>query len=493
MAINRVLKLSFRASKHILLVIIAGMCSCGQGNNEKQAAQGNYVGVSPVNSNYFQLSDGSPYIPIGINLISPSGKYRDNPDSALLEFGQWMKKLSDNGGNYIRVWLSSPFWDIEDQKAGEYREEKGRRIDSLVAMAERYNLKIKMTLEHFRSLTEEENPQPWAVKSVYHSSNGGPLDSIRQFLSSKEGEALFLGKVGFYSNRYGSRPVFFGWELWNEMNAMKGPQDSLFFSWNRKMLAEVKRRFPRNLVMQSLGSFDNDGVRELYRKMMLMDGNEVAQVHRYLDPGARLSVCQMPMNIICSSAVEEIISFRTAKPVILAETGAVEANHTGPSRYYPVDTAGILLHDILFAPFFSGSAGAGMSWHWEAYVDRNDLWYHFGRFSEAVKGLDPIAEKFIPSQFENERLRAYALEGVKTTTIWFRDKDNNWESELRDGRAPDILKEIRVDLKEAGLQLPEGAIETYDPWQNTWSKGSVAGSAIILPDFRRSLVARYRH
>ena len=95
-------------------------------------------------------------------------------------------------------------------------------------MAGKYNLRIKMTFEHFRSLTLEENPQAWAVKDVYHTSNGGPLDSIRQYLASPEGKKLFIDKLDFYSNRYGSDTFFFGWELWNEMNAVNGPQDSRF-------------------------------------------------------------------------------------------------------------------------------------------------------------------------------------------------------------------------------------------------------------------------
>jgi hypothetical protein len=76
-------------------------------------------------------------------------------------------------------------------------------------------------------------------------------------------------------------------------------------------------------------------------------------VHRYLDPGAEMKVCQDPMDIICSSAIEELRSYHASKPIILAETGAVEARHAGPSKLYPLDTAGVLLHDILFAPFFS--------------------------------------------------------------------------------------------------------------------------------------------
>jgi hypothetical protein len=158
----------------LILAILLLFCnSCNSGSSKKHQTPGGhgYIEIGSGNSPYFQFSDGTPYIPVGINMISPGGKYRDNPDSALYEMGQWMKKLSENGGNYIRVWLSSPFWDIEDKQAGEYREEKAQRIDRLIEMAGKYNLRIKMTFEHFRSLTLQENDQAWAVKDVYHTSS----------------------------------------------------------------------------------------------------------------------------------------------------------------------------------------------------------------------------------------------------------------------------------------------------------------------------------
>lgn len=482
-----------QSSKFVLtlfLLFLSGT-ACRNGNQKFSPGSHGYIEVSSENPKYFAFSDGTPYIPVGINMISPGGTYKNNPDSSLYEMEQWMKKLSDNGGNYIRIWLSSPFWDIEDENAGKYSEEKARRIDSLIVMARKYNLRIKMTLEHFRSLTTEENPQQWAVKHVYHKSGGGPLDSIRQYLSSEEGHKLFLDKVDFYHERYGSDTIFFGWELWNEMNAVKGPADSLFFSWNEKMLVEVKKRFTENLVMQSLGSFDNENVRPVYRKMMLLQGNEVAQVHRYLDLGARMEICHEPMDIICSSAVEEINSYNTGKPVILAETGAVEPSHSGPSRYYPADTAGILLHDILFAPFFSGSAGAGMSWHWDAYVNKNNLWYHYKRFSEAIKGINPIAENFVVSRSETENVRIYRLSGNSTDLLWLRDKNNTWESELRDSIPPELLSSIKLALKDSDISS-SAKYQVYDPWQDKWQDILNEGSELIIPDFKRSVVVRIK-
>jgi len=474
----------------LFLIPVFSVCfSCKPENSGRQPVP-DYIEVSKINPSYFQFRSGMPYIPIGINMINPSGRYHDNPDSAMQEIETWMKNLSSNGGNYIRIWLSESFWDIEDQKAGVFREDKAQRIDRFIEMARRYNLRIKITLEHFRSLTLEENPQEWAAKFVYHSSNGGPLDSIRQYLTSPEGRKLFTNKIEYYRKRYGSDTLIFGWELWNEMNAMQVPVDSVFFAWNRTMLSEVKNRFPENLVMQSLGSFDSDHVREVYRKMMLLPGNEVAQIHRYLDPGAELEVCKMPMDIICSSAIEELIPYNTGKPLLLAETGAVEASHSGPSKYYPKDTAGILLHDILFAPFFSGAAGTGMSWHWESYVDRNHLWYHFNRFSEAMENIDPVAEGFIPVRSETDDLRIYTLQGKTTTLIWIRDKISTWRSELEKGIPPRMLHGLQLRPDRTDISGKSLKITVYDPWKDIRITQAVNGPVIALPDFKRSLVIR---
>src|SRR5688572_9901737 len=91
---------------------------------QNQDIKSRYIEISKINPAYFAFRDGTPYIPIGINLINPSSRNHENPDSAFHEIDQWMKNLSENGGNYIRVWLSESFWDMEDKVAGQYNDEK---------------------------------------------------------------------------------------------------------------------------------------------------------------------------------------------------------------------------------------------------------------------------------------------------------------------------------------------------------------------------------
>ena len=131
-----------------------------------------------------------------------------------------------------------------------------------------------------------------------------------------------------------------------------------------------------------------------------------------------------------------------------------------------------------------------MSWHWESYVHKNNLWYHFQRFSEVIRGINPIDENFIPSKEENDVLRIYSLKGKNTNLIWLRDKSNNWESELEQRIAPQKIQGVQLDLTALGITTTSEQIESYDPWKNEWTTIEKTGAAFTLPDFKRSLVVR---
>ncbi|MHC4512060.1 MAG: cellulase family glycosylhydrolase [Planctomycetota bacterium] len=341
-----------------------------------------FVKVSARHARYFELTNGRPFVPIGLNMIAPrGGSERD----ALACMQQWIENLSENRGNYIRLWLSHDFFDIEHERSGQYDPDKAKRIDAVLEMARRHNVRVKMTIEHFRHFFRDT--QSWAAKPLHHVSRGGPAGNIDDFFQGQKSRRdQFKKKLAWYADRYGSDPVIFAWELWNEMDTVRGKG---YMEWTEEMLAELRRLFPKNLVTQSLGSFDNDRKRQRYRRLCLMADNDFANVHRYLDLGASLDVCKGPVDLMAADAIREMKNFRPAKPILLAESGAVEPSHTGPFKLYQKDKAGIILHDVIFAPFFAGAAGTGQTWHWDHYVAANDLWFQFDRFAETVKGIDP--------------------------------------------------------------------------------------------------------
>src|SRR5271166_542427 len=68
-----------------------------------------FVRVSPRDPHYFETDDGRPYIPIGLNVISPPWVRSREPNDRLAALDQWLGKLAANGGNHIRAWLSNEF------------------------------------------------------------------------------------------------------------------------------------------------------------------------------------------------------------------------------------------------------------------------------------------------------------------------------------------------------------------------------------------------
>jgi len=172
---------------------------------------------------------------------------------------------------------------------------------------------------------------------------------------------------------------------------METPEEHLR-AWNVRMLPRVKEIFPKNLVMQSLGSLDRESSFPIYEFINRLPSNEVAQVHRYIDEGAELAVCGAPVDSMASDAIAVLRGYGLRKPMLLAESGAVKPVHTGPHPIYKVDTMGSVLHDVLFAPFFSGAAGPGHLWHWDHHIDKQHTWFQMGRFARAVEGVTPFAK-----------------------------------------------------------------------------------------------------
>lgn len=442
-----------------------------------------YVRVAQGNPRYLELATGEVFIPIGPNIAWE--RYATAEEEIFARTEERFRKLAANGGNFSRVWISHPFYDVDPAAAPEAAAQKLGRIDRLLELAVRYKLRLKLCIEHFRTLEASPPVFPGSV-SMGRPEYAGLFRDMTQYFSSPVGRGVYLKKLDMLAARYRGHPAVFGWELWNEINAVRGTG---WEEWTAAMLPELKRRFPRHFALQSLGSFDRDAQFELYQRFSSMPGNEIAQVHRYLDPGARLDVCRGPMDTLAADAVARLLAYAPDRPVILSEVGAVEANHAGPSKLYEKDREGTLLHDALFAGFFAGGAGPGQFWHWQDYIEKHDLWHHFARFAEAVRGIDPRAERFEPRRLEHPKLRVYALVGKRTMLLWLRDAASDWRTEIEQGRPAAMLQGLKLDVSSLGARA---SIRFYDPWANRWAKGRANGGTVRLPPFRRSLVARLR-
>ena len=437
------------------------------------------IAISPVDSRYFADGGGKTWIPVGCNICFDrnavsSAKTRER-------YGGWMARFAESGGNFMRVWLSTPFLDVMPDKAGEFSEEATENLKWLVGRAEDLGLKLKFTFENFRSLGPRDDADPEkGIVSFRKTAYVPHAKTMREVFTSPECFEIYLAKARHVAKAAGASNALIAVELWNEISSVAAFDARVVGEWSERMLAELKKLFPGKMTLQNLGSFSGPSSFLEYDWLAGLAGNDFMQMHRYLDPGAEQNVCRGPMDVLCADAIRELLDRRPDCPAILAETGAVKANHTGPSELYDRDVHGMLLHDELFAPFFAGSAGCGQPWHWDhQYIDGNDLWWHFSRFAEAVKGLDPATGHFRPFHTETRRLRIHGLRCEGETLLWCRDKANTWESELIRGEVPETI---------SGEKIPfPGAFECYLPWENRWM---ATGKGDVLPDFSRSIVVR---
>ncbi len=459
---------------------------CSGPGGAPPAAEMPYVRVSPRDSRYFELADGRPFIPIGLNIAFP--RFESTEALVFDKMEERVAKLAANGGNLIRIWMSHPFYDVEHEYSAKFDSRKIGRIDKVLAIARRHGVRVKLTFDHFRTL--EETPPSFAGsvsmgKPIHHAARGGAARNMTEFFTLDTAKERYKRKYAWFAERYRNEPAVFAWELWNEIDAAQGGG---WLEWTEEMLGEVHTQFPHHMAVQSVGSLDHFRKRLLFEPVWKLPGNDFAQVHRYLDQGANLQACKGPVDVMAAGAIRMTAETNPGKPILLAETGAVERGHAGPSALYEKDRLGTILHDALFAPFFSGSAGTGQIWHWHFYVDRHDLWHHFGNFSKLVEDLDPPAEAFEAGLIEDEQLRAYILRGKKTMLIWCRDKEADWRAELEEGR----VRPRREAVLDFNLQggIPEGRLRFYNPWSGEWTAGEAANGMIALPVFLRSVAVR---
>ena len=474
----------------ILLSLAAFLFGCETSENAPSPKPSNFVRVSKENPRYFEFADGTPYIPIGMNLCFPRPYFFEGiEDEGFAKLESGMAELSKNGGNFVRVWVGADFFNIENE-AGKFDPKKMARFDRYMKLAQKYNLRVKFCMQHFRSTAaaEPNTSEANKLKNQFRQPAYSPLfKNMTEYLSSDAGKKMFLDYTRQFADRYADNSHVFGVELWNEMNSV-GAKIDLVEKWTIEMLPQVKRQFPNHLVMQSLGSFDSESGTRNYKRFMPMKDNDVAQAHRYLDCGAKFEICHGAVDVFCADAIETITAFAPGKPALLAESGAVNPKHTGPFNLYAKDSDGIILHDVLFAPFFSGSAGAGQPWHWEWYVGKNNLYRQFGRFAKAVEGINPIEENFAPSKFESDGCRFYVLTGNKTVIGWIRDAKSDWRSELERGEKPREIRGLKIKLSKFVGFKKIARISFYNPWTNVGGDLKIENGEAELPPFARSTI-----
>ena len=248
----------------VIFVLCSFLISCV--SSKKTINSGNsrdeFIRVSTTNPRYFETTNGHPWIPLMINFIIPNGEETE----VFKKIETYFKHFSENGGNAMRIWISSPFLEIEDKKVGEYNPAKFNRIDSMLSLAKKYGILIKFTLQHIRSIEPaSKRKSGWSNRDYMSVENGGSFKSINEYINTPMGKTAYLNRVKTLAERYKENKQIFSWELWNEMDAVDGDD---WFSFTVEMLDSVKALLPNHLIAQTLGSMHSPEADKRYEKLL---------------------------------------------------------------------------------------------------------------------------------------------------------------------------------------------------------------------------------
>ncbi len=411
-----------------------------------------YIRVSNKDKRYFEYTDGTPFIPVGINMVFPTSFSRSDGS----EFGttnvtdtlgmkcyeKWIKEFAEAGGNFLRIWLGHEYFTTDTEVAGVIRYEQFAKTDYIITLAKKYGIKLKFTLEQFRRVADKRF---WHFTKKIRTAEGRVCQSGHEWLTDDVWQNAWKKRVMAYLDRYANEPTVAVWELWNEMLCFDSSTEDIV-NWTKATTKFIKKYAPNQLVTTSFGSFNPRSGYE-WSKAHLLEELDYLQIHRYLDQGESLEIRRKDPYTNVIDAIECIST--PDKPAVLAETGAVNDNHSGPFRYYLWDNRGILFADMVYTPFFAGSAGCGQIWHWdERYITSKNLYGMFKPFADLVEGINPQKEDFSSVDLSNDEAFCTVLKGNQTIVGYIRNKQDSWYNTLRDMNEPEIIGEISLPLED---------------------------------------------
>ncbi len=452
-----------------------------------------FVKVSEENRSYFEYSDGTPYIPIGINMAFPSIYEATNGREfegsgrfcyvGLRQYERWFKKASENGVDLVRIWIGHPYFTPDTEEAYKLNISRFSVIDEVVKLAKKYGILLKLTVENFRYFDYDRIADSNSYSDdVFRKFNkklyvdGERCESMEQWITDERFADAWLYKVDELARRYSGDTSVFAIELWNEMNAIGCPCGKTL-EWNKKYLPIVSEMFPHNMVINSLGSFESEGVKEKVYDSFCWEKSAFKQVHRYLDKGAPYEICGEDQTVALEDAFKALKDENS--PLVFAEVGAVNNCHSGPFKFYVSDDDGLIFADCVYTPFFVGSCGCGHIWHWdERYVESKNLYKMFKPFAALIENINPAKENFVPQKLSNELAHVLILKGEKHVLGYIRSKSAGWKNVLRDLKAPERIAKLDVNVQNAEK------IELYDIW-NEDIKASLNGDTAEFENIER--------
>jgi len=411
-----------------------------------------FIRIEPEKRRHFIFDNGEPYIAVGENVCWYNHSY--------LDYERWYTALSENGGNYSRVWMATWGFALVWKETGisDYtnRLDRAYQLDKVMEMAEEKGIYTALVILNHGQFSSQTNPE-WH-DNPYNKKNGGYLDSPKQFFTDERAKEQFKKRLRYIVARWGYSTNILTWELWNEVNGTDSYSKRNVEAWHGEMAEYLKSIDPyKHLVSSSTWWTD---------RPIAIDELDFINVHAYSLKNFCIEIPRYQ-----SEFYEDF-----KKPVLFSEMGiAHDGNETAK-----MDPEGIHLHQGLWAGMMGGGAGTGMTWWWDSYIEPYNLYHAFRPVSEFAKYIpwkDKSLDMISDGDVKLSKSKARAI-GYKTGTgayLWIYDGDYSYKNKKAE-TFDDTTIEIRLDDGEYEVYW----FDTYQGTKTNIEKAKVSNGKLLL-------------
>lgn len=344
-----------------------------------------FVRRSAKSPRLFAFDSGAPYIAVGLNICWGGAR-------GSFDYDDWLRELASNGGNWMRVWMSSWNCALEwtreakgDWRSGTYHNvgkyslENAWKLDTILDTAEKHGIFTMLCFGTYGEFTTGGffNEGQWKA-NPYNIENGGPCEKPEDFWTNAQAKALYKRRLRYLVARYGWRTGIHSWEFWNEALAPA--------PWVAEMARYLRGIDPnRHLITTTYGNPEVWRIPEI----------DFSQTHHY---GTGNIPDSGPVIHADLKAHEQF-----GKPHLMGEFGI---DYRKPDAPYDPENKGVNLHNGLWSSLASGGAGTGMIWWWDNYVHPGKLWPRFKPVAEFVRQVQWNAGEWKPLEIDPPEVRS---------------------------------------------------------------------------------------
>lgn len=348
----------------------------GNKNMDSQAISGQgWITVAP-NKRYLMFEDGKPFFPLGVSMSGDhinmdyygqakiGGQQISFSDN---HFEPLFQKMRANGENFLRIDIESvgafPYNEVEplvlqgkiqflENPAGTFNEGYAKRIDRLVALAEKYDIYLDLSLTAHSCELTLKSADKFSLYP-YSQDRGGPLRTFDELITNAEAKQLMLARLQYVSKRWGGSNRIAIWELYNELLNCGGKDPAAAENWVADMGRALRGYDQANWGKSHPIIVSTVDIVPTNQFFFASPGTDVMASHFYTDVNDSANPVTVALKMQ-ESVREDLRKVQYGRPYI--------ENERTLSKNYPEVVQQEVEHAAAWALASSGAANAGATW-----------------------------------------------------------------------------------------------------------------------------------